>query len=404
MPGDVINISTMYIDGTEIRRARKIKGISQTSLGKMVGTGRNIIASIERGFLQAKPKLIRAIAEALEADPKGFYTDQPPAPQQTPLPIGKAIRNARLAAGLRQKDLGDLIGCKDITISHIERAYRRPSRKLLAAIKEALQLDPDQFRDLLPQTSGPDLSKQPTHIGQAIQRGRWAIGIRQVDLARTVRASVNLISHVERGNRHPSRKLVDAIADALHVDLGDWPVAEQSKSPVLPPPAYLGEAIQRARRAAGLSHQELANMGGCGKADVDRIEVGHRNQPPRKLTTRIANVLKVGLGDWPDTAHPRLKLSTPEPPAGAGQAIQRARRAAGLTQPELAKLSGYSDSIISNIEHSHRSPPRSVLANIARVLHVHISHLAGQPKRAAAGSQPEVQPRGGVQGTPATGD
>ncbi|MBL7133281.1 MAG: transcriptional regulator [Phycisphaerae bacterium] len=404
MPDDVINISTMYIDGIEIRRARKIKRISQASLGKMVGTDRNVIASIERGFLQAEPKLIGAIAEALEADTKGFYTDQPTAPQLTPLPIGKAIRKGRLAAGLRQKDLGNLIGCKDITISHIERAYRRPNRKLFAAINEALHLDPDQYRDLLPQTSGPDLSKSPTRIGQAIQRARWAIGMRQVDLARIVRASVNSISHIERGNRHPSRKLVDAIADALHVDLGDWPIAEESKSPAFPPPSYLGEAIQRARRSAGLSHQELADMVGCHKADVDRIEVGHRRQGPRELTTRIANVLKVDLGDWPDTEHPRLKLSTPERPAGAGQAIQRARQAAGLTQRKLAKLSGYSDSIISNIEHSHRSPPRSVLANIAKVLHVDISNLAEQPERAAAGSQGEAQPGGGVQGTPATGD
>lgn len=380
-PPHIISIITMHIDGTEIRRTRKIKGISQLALARRVGASVNTISSIERGYLQPDPRLIDAIADALQADARCFCTDQPLSPQQTAPAIGKVLRKARLAAGLRQKDLAKLISCKDITVSHIECAYRRPSRKLFATIIKALKLEPDQYRGLLPQTTGPDLSEPPTDIGRAIQRARWATGMRQVDLARIVGCSVNVISHIERGNRYPSGELADAIAEALHVDLRDWPPAKRvsPEPPSIPPPSYLGEAIQRARRSAGLSQQELAHMVGCHKVDVDRIEVGHRRQPPRELTTNIANVLKVDLADWPDTNHPRLKAPPPEGPASAGEAIQRARRAAGLRQRELADLVGCGDGLISNIERGYRSPPRSLLATVAKVLHVDPSDLAGGP-------------------------
>lgn len=381
----------MHIDGTEIRRTRKIKGTSQVALAKRVGAGVNTISSIERGYLQPETRLVDAIADALEADAKCFYTDQPLSPQQTAPAIGKVIHKARLAAKLRQKDLAKLIGCKDITISHIECAYRRPSRELFATIIKALQLEPDQYRDLLPQTTGPDLSEPPTDIGRAIQRARWATGMRQVDLAGIVGCSVNVISHIERGNRYPSGGLADTIAKALHVDLRNWPPAKRSppKRLSIPPPSYLGEAIQRARRSAGLSQRELADMAGCHKLDVDRIEVGHRRQPPRELTTNIANVLKVNMADWPDVNRPKLKTPPPERPASTGEAIQRARRAAGLRQRELADLIGCGDGLISNIERGYRSPPRSLLVTLAKVLHVDPSDLAGRPGPRPRGSQPE---------------
>ena len=388
----------MHIDGIEIRRTRKIKGISQLALAKRVGAGVNTISSIERGYLQPEARLIDAIADALQADAKCFYTDLPLSPLQTAPEIGKAIRKARLVAKLRQKDLAKLIGCKDITISHIECAYRRPSRNLFATIIKALQLEPDQYRNLLPQTTGPDLSEPPTDIGRAIQRARWAAGMRQVDLAGVVGCSINVISHIERGNRYPSGELAGAIAEALHVDLRDWPPVKRAprERPSIPPPSYLGEAIQRARRSAGLSQQELADMVGCHKVDVDHIEVGHRRQPARELTTNIANVLKVDLADWPDVNHPRLKALPPERPASAGEAIQRARRAAGLRQRELADLVGCGDGLISNIERGYRSPPRSLLVTVAKVLHVDPSDLAGRPGPRPRGSQPESQPPDGA--------
>ena len=288
----------MYIDGAEIRRRRRTAGITQAALARMVGASHSLISRIERGCLQADTKLTDALAEALHADSADFRAETPQ--QTTPL-IGKVIRDARRAAGLRQQDLAELIGCKSITISHIERGYRRPNRKLLGAVTKALELDDGYFDDVMFQATGPDLSKPPDHIGQAIQRARWAAGMRQVDLAKAAGCGVNIISYIERGDRRPSRKLANAIAEALNVDLSGWPTAEDMKSqtPVVPPPAYIGEAIQRARRSAGLSQRELAGMVGCRKTDVYCVEVGHRRQPPRELITAVAKVLKVDPADWP---------------------------------------------------------------------------------------------------------
>lgn len=63
-----------------------------------------------------------------------------------------------------------------------------------------------------------------------------------------------------------------------------------------------------------------------------------------------------------------------------GASLVEARRAAGLTQEDLAEASGYSVAYVSLLERGARNPPVLTLANLARALGVTSAQLvAGLP-------------------------
>ncbi len=58
-----------------------------------------------------------------------------------------------------------------------------------------------------------------------------------------------------------------------------------------------------------------------------------------------------------------------------GKAIRAQRKAAGLTQEQLAERCGYDPTYISMLENGHRNPPVLTLFNIARHLGQPLSQL-----------------------------
>jgi transcriptional regulator with XRE-family HTH domain len=59
------------------------------------------------------------------------------------------------------------------------------------------------------------MTKVMVAIGQAIRLRRNAAGLSQRDLARAAGTTAAAISHIERGGRNPSSRLLVRIADAL---------------------------------------------------------------------------------------------------------------------------------------------------------------------------------------------
>lgn len=134
------------VDGAAIRGARRAKGLTQADLAKMVGCYRFTILRIERRHQRASPELIESIAEALEADPAGFYIGRAPAAPHRPAHIGQAIRTARKARGLTQAELAAMVYCCPGTIASLERGTRRTGHELVEAIGEILKIDLSQWR------------------------------------------------------------------------------------------------------------------------------------------------------------------------------------------------------------------------------------------------------------------
>jgi len=60
-----------------------------------------------------------------------------------------------------------------------------------------------------------------------------------------------------------------------------------------------------------------------------------------------------------------------------GGRIERARRALGITQKDLAERMGVSQSLVSRWERAEITPPGDVLAPLARALRVSVAYLLG---------------------------
>src|SRR5689334_16208290 len=74
-----------------------------------------------------------------------------------------------------------------------------------------------------------------------------------------------------------------------------------------------------------------------------------------------------------------------------GERIQLYRRRRGLTQQQLAGLIQRSESWLSQVERGIRSVDKlSVLVDIAKVLHVKVETLSGQPFSLAPNGEPDL--------------
>jgi transcriptional regulator with XRE-family HTH domain len=68
-----------------------------------------------------------------------------------------------------------------------------------------------------------------------------------------------------------------------------------------------------------------------------------------------------------------------------GEAIRRARKAAGISQEELAFEADIDRTYVSQLENGHKSPTVDVLFRIGPVLGVAASELIGQVERSLQG-------------------
>jgi len=72
--------------------------------------------------------------------PRGAVVPPPDVLAQRP-PLAREITARRVAAGLTQRQLADLIGCHVVSIGDMERGVFNPSEAMLAKVKAALEWD-----------------------------------------------------------------------------------------------------------------------------------------------------------------------------------------------------------------------------------------------------------------------
>ncbi len=58
------------VDGTQLRRLRRERALSQRDLTRMTGIAFDTISRLETGKQRAQPRTIRKLAEALGVEPK----------------------------------------------------------------------------------------------------------------------------------------------------------------------------------------------------------------------------------------------------------------------------------------------------------------------------------------------
>jgi len=139
-------------------------------------------------------------------------------------------------------------------------------------------------------------------------------------------------------------------------------------------PRLDGQALRRARRAAGLTQHELARrVGVAGGERVSRWELGTSSPRPDVLR-RVADVLDVRV----------VALWLPEP---SSPDLRSLRAAAGLSMDELARRVHVSKTTVSRWESGHvvRELPARLLALLADALSANTAAVEEAFRRSQSG-------------------
>ena len=132
--------------GSNIRDARIRAGLNQKELGNLLRFPQTRISLIERGKVdEATGKKILRMLQAVIENRDNESASAPPAPadradasRSVKPSLGRAIQEARLAAGLSQKALGEMLGLSQGSISYMEQGKTDEAtvKKVLALIRE----------------------------------------------------------------------------------------------------------------------------------------------------------------------------------------------------------------------------------------------------------------------------
>ncbi|MCD7847535.1 MAG: helix-turn-helix domain-containing protein [Oscillospiraceae bacterium] len=131
----------------------------------------------------------------------------------------------------------------------------------------------------------------------------------------------------------------------------------------------IGLKIKQYRKGK-MTQKELADKIGKTESSVCKYEKGLVTIPLNVLD-EIATALGVTTSDLLETDHTEAESD--------GKRIRKYRKLRGLTQEELAKMTGLSTMSIRRYESGERIAPQPILIKIARTLGVHLRDLKTNP-------------------------
>ena len=212
-----------------------------------------------------------------------------------------------------------------------------------------------------------DNSNQAADVGQAIRQARQEKGLTIEQLAEQSGCFESTIEKIELGELQGDREQLRKLAEALDIEPSElFTLLLARRSP--DSAVYTGSDVRRARKAMGLTQQQLAALAGCCGRTVSSFELG-KNRPQRRVLNAIVKVLGDYLSDVAPgkaaepksrktaggKAKSKRKTKLP-PPAHVGEKIKRAREAKGITQEQLAELIGAYPYTIAWIERGKERP------------------------------------------------
>ena len=205
-----------------------------------------------------------------------------------------------------------------------------------------------------------------TDVGQVIRQAREDKGLTYEQLAGQSGCFATTIEKIEMGELRGDREHLQKLSEALGLDASEL-FGLLLNEPAPDPKIYSGEDVRRARKAMGLTQQQLAALSECCGRTVSSFELG-KNRPQKRVLNAIVRVLgeyltEVAPGKVADTkalangsktkSKKKAKLA---PPAHIGEKIKRAREAKGMTQEQLAEIIGAYPYTIAWIERGKERP------------------------------------------------
>ncbi len=133
----------------------------------------------------------------------------------------------------------------------------------------------------------------------------------------------------------------------------------------------LGERIRRMREERGWTQTELGKKLGVSGTTITRYEKGLRHPDPEGLT-KLADVFDCSID------HLLGRESPKQANIGAdhfGERLMQLREDRNMTQKELAKVTGLSQSYIARLERHHAPPSEETLKRLAKGLGIEVDEL-----------------------------
>ncbi len=319
--------------GNRIRAARKALHLTLKEAGERIGIAYGTLSRAESGY----------VTESRAEEMIRKMTPDRSAYREASLTPGQKIRSVRKAAGLTQKEVGDLIGLAPVTIASMEAG--RVSEKRADEIVEKIRASVPIPEPFVPQVAAAPVSTvlSPASAvdaaaGARIREARKAAGLSQKTLAKILRVSETRLIAMELG------EVTEEQAEKAIRAANGEPRREKQKVRVKASrKVLLGHQIRDARKAAGLSQQELAGMIGTTQGSVSLMERGQIEED------KAAEVLRLIAQEKPDTAS-QFVSDDQESRQEAGRQIRAIRKEAGLPVKKAAELLGISVSRMTQME------------------------------------------------------
>lgn len=139
--------------------------------------------------------------------------------------VNENIRRLRMARGLMQSELAELIGISQNHLSQIESGKRKASVDIIDRIVNKLDLTYDDILKKEISVSDnislidDDYTAELETVGEKIKTERKAREMEQVELARLSLISAGYLSEIETGKKNPSVETLQNIASALETSV-----------------------------------------------------------------------------------------------------------------------------------------------------------------------------------------
>ncbi|MBT3201781.1 MAG: helix-turn-helix domain-containing protein [Phycisphaerales bacterium] len=211
-----------------------------------------------------------------------------------------------------------------------------------------------------------DNSNKPCNVGQVIQQAREAKELTYEQLGELSGCFATSIERIESGEIQGDRDQLDKLAGVLGLDATELFTLAMN-APSDDSGLYSGQDVRKARKAMGLTQQQLASLADCCGRTISSFELG-KNRPQRRVFDAIVKI----LGDYLAQAAPgkvaakaktnakssakTKKKAKLAPPAHIGEKIKRAREAKGMSQEQLAEIIGAYPYTIAWIERGKERP------------------------------------------------
>jgi transcriptional regulator with XRE-family HTH domain len=274
--------------------------------------------------------------------------------------LSAALLTWRARQGLSRIAAARRLGVAPTTLRGWELLGVRPQPVNLPRLAGVLHVDVERVREL----TGPDRVRTVSTSGgtgaSPLCRARLAAGLTMTQLALKLGVVPSAVSRWENGVRAPAPAIRPRLATALRLDPALVDVVLDGS------PRRRAEGVQlpglgRLRRERGLTQRAFCTALGIGPTTAASWEHGRVRVPADRLDD-VASVLGVDR-----EVLLRSGSESPQPRSGE-RPLTELRKAARMTQRELALHLGRSGRTVAHWEAGTRPVPVSVARPLARVL------------------------------------